>query len=175
MKKICSILIILACLSGSLFAESEKGLDINAGFTASYMTFFTFENFGFRQTFDNKIGTGYEVGLRIMENYMFDPYIYYCPYAEFVTDWFYVGLGYFWTISFENDETNNLFFRAGATFIPFELGGGEARVDVGFEISPTAYFDPYCKYPGSTILDDKKARLANRTKISVGLNWFLPF
>lgn len=174
MKKLF-ILIVLMCLACPFFAEgTKKGLNVNAGVTGSYMTFFTYENIAFRQATDNKMGFGYEVGLRLMENYMFDPYLYYAPYVQFTTNWFYIGLGYFWTISFQNDETEALYFRTGATVLPFELGGGEARIDIGIELSPTVYFDPYCKYPGSSILDDTKARRANRTKLSVGLNWFLP-
>lgn len=175
MKKVCAVFIILFCLGFSVFAsEGKKGLCVSGGATGSYMTFFTYENIAFRQAFNNRMGFGYEVGIRLMENYLFDPYLYYCPYIQWDSNWFYLGAGYFFPVSFANDETKGALLRIGATVLPFELGGGEARIDIGFEFSQTAYFDPYCKYPGSKILKENKARFANAIKLCVGLNWFLP-
>lgn len=175
--KIRNFLIISLVFLAPLAAESNEsqtGLTFNAGFTGSYMTFFTYENIGYVY-YPAEWENGIEIGVRLLENYLFDPYFYYCPYLQIDTRAGYVGLGLLNSVSALEDNIHKMFLRLGLYVGEFKIANGLGKIDVGLEISPTIFFDPYCKYPGSTILSSRKAAFVNQFKINMGFSYWLPF
>lgn len=175
-KRIYVFAAVLFLVFTPLCAEKniKQGMNFNGGLTASYMTFFTYENIGYKIGFyESQIEI--EGGVRLLENFLFDPYFYYCPYIQIYAENFYLGAGFLSSVSGVEDNLHTYLVRLGWLVGNWQMGKGTGNMDIGVEISPTIFFDPYCKYPGSGILEVGKSTVANMIKLNVGFNYYLPF
>lgn len=180
-KKIRNILLLSILLMTPLFAQQEdskntlNGIQFGGGVAASYMTFFTYENVSYKLSLPEE-NIAFDFGVLFFENYLFDPYFYYCPFVQIdIGKHYYFGAGFLNSISGVEDNLHTFLVKTGALVGNWEMGKGTGNIDIGIEISPTRYFDPYCKYPGSEILQSWKSYFVNLFKINLGFNYYLPF
>lgn len=179
-KQIRNIFLVSLILIAPLFAQQKEanksmtGLRFDAGVTASYMTFFTYENISYNISFPEDT-IGFDFGIQFLENYLFDPYFYYCPFVQVdIGKIYYVGLGCLCSVSTLEDNIFLPFGKAGFLVGNWDIGKGKGNINIGLEVSPTRFFDPYCKYPGSGILESWKATIVNLFKLTIGFDYYLP-
>ncbi len=145
----------------------DKGFNFDAGVKQSLVSTYVFQNITFRAEFNDTFGC--EIGIDLLENFLYAPYFYLCPMMRLYASHFYINGG-----AMLSPSADGILFCGGLgfTFGSWEMGPGIGNVDLGLEISPTL---------GMIDSDDAGAALGsifitlfNIFKLKAGFSWYLP-
>ncbi|MBO4507242.1 MAG: hypothetical protein J5747_01230 [Spirochaetaceae bacterium] len=171
MKKRFILIGIILALVIAPVAAMDIGVNFNAGVRPSMVNVYLYEDVAFRMEFNDTFGA--EVGVDLMENFAFAPYLYFSPYISFYADGFYLTGGVLFHTRMNSIEDVYPWGEVGWRFGDWQMGPGIGNVDVGVNISPTIALAETGDDLGDA-LGSIFATIFNMLKLKVGFSWYLP-
>ena len=172
MKKGLVLFTLVSVLSVIPAAALDYGIRGEAGVDLSFVNVYPYQDVTFKLENENRIG--FEAGLRVMENFKFEPHLYVNPLVQFDLKNWYIGGGLMFPSTFAEADDLLWFARTGFIFGNFQFGPGRADIDLGFEISPTVYIHDDEDDPAGSIVGTLFGSIFNIPKLNIGFSYYFP-
>ena len=171
MKKTFLLIGAILILTLTPLAAIDFGVNFNAGVRSSLINPYVYENITFRAEFNDTFGA--EIGVDMMENFLFSPYFYFAPTISLYAGGFYIAGGVLFHTRMNSISDVLPYGELGWRLGDWQMGPGIGNVDIGINISPTIALTDTGNAAGDA-LGSIFATLFNIFKLKVGFSWYLP-
>ncbi|MCR4938566.1 MAG: hypothetical protein K5930_00490 [Treponemataceae bacterium] len=173
MKRKISMAALIIVVILAPVAAVDFGINLNAGLKQSLVNTYVFQDVAFRLEFNDTFGC--DIGIDLMENFIYDPYFYFSPSLLLYAGHFYIKGGILFYPDIDLSSDSMLYYgQAGFTIGNWQMGPGIGTADIGIDFSPTiSVVDS--EDPAEAVIGSIFTTIFNIFKVKAGFSCYLPF